>query len=419
MPTGSAINTRPSTHESSPTEPVSGRRRVAHARGFWMIAVAFLAVMAFSTVPTPLYSIYQARDGFPTWMVTVIFGAYAVGVAASLYLVGHISDWAGRRPMVLVAVALELLAAVMFVVWQDVPGLLVARFISGVGVGALTATATAHLSELRAAARPGGGAGTSAAVSTVANIGGLALGPLIGGILAQFAPAPLLTPYLVFLVILALAVVGVALTPETVQRAAQRPAYRPQRLVLPAEGKAEFSAAGAGVFAAFGVFGLFTALAPTLLAGQFGVTSRVAAGLVPFAVFASAAIAQLVLARLTLRRQLLLAVTSMVVGLVALAASVLVGSLVLFVVAGVVAGAGVGLLFRASLGVAGSLAVGPERGGVLAALFLVAYVGLAVPVFAVGLALSVLSPVVTLVGFVLIVGALVVLAGTRMVRRTA
>ncbi|THG32316.1 MFS transporter [Naasia lichenicola] len=391
----------------------------AHARGFWVIAVAFLAVMAFSTIPTPLYALYQARDGFPTWIVTVIFGAYAVGVAASLYLVGHISDWAGRRPMILVAVALELLSAVVFLVWPDVPGLLVARFISGIGVGALTATATAHLSELRAAARPGSGPGTSAAVSTVANIGGLALGPLIGGLLATFAPAPLTTPYLVFLVVLALAVVGIALVPETVIRAAQRPAYRPQRLVLPAEGRAEFSAAGAGVFAAFAIFGLFTALAPSLLAGQFGVTSRIAAGLVPFAVFASAAITQVVLARLTLRRQLSIAVASMIAGLAALGVSVLIPSLALFVISGIVAGAGVGLLFRASLGVAASLVAGPERGGVLAALFLIAYVGLAVPVFAVGLALSALSPVVTLIGFVVLVGALVLVSGIRMIRRLA
>ncbi|MGH1526393.1 hypothetical protein ACRAWC_21150 [Leifsonia sp. L25] len=47
--------------------PTTDRRpfRLRHGAGFWVIAAAFLAVMAFSTIPTPLYALYQARDGFP------------------------------------------------------------------------------------------------------------------------------------------------------------------------------------------------------------------------------------------------------------------------------------------------------------------------------------------------------------------
>src|SRR4051794_41785099 len=73
------------------------RIRFAHAPGFWVIAAAFLITMAFSTIPTPLYAIYQRRDGVPTYVITVIFASYAVGGMASLYLAGHVSDWLGRR----------------------------------------------------------------------------------------------------------------------------------------------------------------------------------------------------------------------------------------------------------------------------------------------------------------------------------
>jgi MFS family permease len=393
--------------------------RLRHGRGFWVIAAAFLAVMAFSTLPTPLYALYQQRDGFPTWVVTVVFAAYAVGVIASLFLIGHISDWAGRRRMVLVAVALELLAGVLFLFWNDVSGLLVARFISGVGVGALTASATAHLSELRAIARPEESPRLAGTVSTVVNTGGLALGPLIAGLLAQFLPAPLIVPYVVFLVVLAVAAVAVALVPETVERAEERPAYRPQRISLPAGSRSAFSAAAVAAFAGFAVFGLFTSLAPSVLAGPLHETSRLMAGVVPFSVFAASALSQIVFARLASRSQLIVSLVLVVAGLAGLAAGVLVSNPAVFVVAGILAGAGVGLQFRSAVAVAASLAEPTRRGEVLAAIFLIAYIGLAVPVLLVGVALIVWPLVPVLVVFVVVVGVMSLLAGLRMLGRTA
>ncbi|MCU1421056.1 MAG: major facilitator superfamily 1 [Microbacteriaceae bacterium] len=388
--------------------------RLTHGVGFWVIAVAFLTVMAFSTVPTPLYALYQARDGFATVLITVIFAAYAVGVMASLYLAGHVSDWLGRRRVILAAIVVELLAAVLFLVWPEVPGLLVARFISGVGVGMLTATATAHLGELRSIARPGEGGRTSTTVSSFVNVGGLALGPLVAGVLAQWVTTPLVVPYVVFIVLLALAAIAVAFVPETVERAEERRAYRPQRVSLPAGSRGTFFSAGAAAFSAFAIFGIFTSLAPSFIAGTLHETSRFVAGAVTFAVFGAAAVAQLVTARLSLTVQLRLAATLMAVGLVAMASAVLVVSLPLFVVGGVVAGAGVGVQFRSSVAVAASLALPPSRGEVLAALFLIAYAGLAVPVLLVGVALAFFPPASVLVGFSLVVLVLAVWSSLAM-----
>ena len=57
-------------------------------------------------------------------MVTVIFAAYAVGVSASLYLIGHLSDSFGRRRVIVVALLIELLSAFMFLLWNDTAGLI-------------------------------------------------------------------------------------------------------------------------------------------------------------------------------------------------------------------------------------------------------------------------------------------------------
>jgi hypothetical protein len=391
------------------------RFQLRHGAGFWIIAAAFFTVMAFSTLPTPLYALYQQRDGFATFLITVIFAAYGIGVMASLYFAGHVSDWLGRRRIILIAIVVEIVAAVVFLAWPEVPGLIVARFVNGVGVGMLTATATAHLSELRAVARPDEGPATSGTVASFVNIGGLAAGALVSGVLAQFVVAPLVVPYVVFLVLLVASAVAVAFVPETVERNEERPAYRPQRVSLPAASRSTFFAAGAGAFSAFAIFGLFTSLAPSFLAGTLHEPSRLVAGTVTFIVFGAAAVSQVLTARLSSLRQLQLAVALMAVGLVAMATGVLVVSLPVFVGAGVLAGAGVGILFRASIGVAASLATGASRGEILAALFLIAYAGMSVPVLLIGLALAFLPSTTVLVGFAAVILVLVLVSGSRMI----
>ncbi|MDQ1531843.1 MAG: hypothetical protein QOE37_1948 [Microbacteriaceae bacterium] len=388
------------------------------ASGFWTLGAVFLVAMSFTTVPTPLYADYQARDGFPTSVVTVVFAAYAVGVAAALYLVGHQGDRVGRRPLVAAAVACEAVSSLVFLLFPDLPGLLVARVISGIGIGALTASATAQLAELHDAWRARGGI-LPAAVATVANLGGLGLGPLVAGLLAVLAPAPLVTPYVVYLVVLLLALAAALLVPETVERRRPLPPYRPQRIAVPPEARAEFGAAGVAVFAAFGVFGLFSAVAPSVLAKQFGVTSPLASGAVAFGVLTAGAVAQLAFLKAPIRPQLVAAVGATVVGLAALGTAVVAGLLPLFVIGGLVAGGGAGLVFRACLGVAGALAPPDRRGETLAGLFLAAYLGLIVPVLGVGAALTVLPTVPVLAAFDTAVAVLVLLAGLHLLRRSA
>lgn len=185
-----------------------------HAVGFWIVAVAFTVGMAFSTVPTPLYALYQQQDGFSTTVITVIFACYAIGVLISLFLAGHVSDWLGRRPLLISGLLVEIVSAVVFLVWTSLPGLLVARVICGVGVGLITATATAQLGELHATARPAAGRSRADLVATAANLGGLSLGPLIAGALAQYVRYPLQVPYWVFLVAMVLAAGAIGLVPE-------------------------------------------------------------------------------------------------------------------------------------------------------------------------------------------------------------
>jgi hypothetical protein len=385
--------------------------RLGHGAGFRVVAAAFLLALAFSTLPTPLYPLYQQRDGFPTVVITVVFAAYAVGVVASIYLVGHVSDWLGRRRVTLAAVLAEAVAATVFLTWPDVPGLIIARFVGGIGIGALTATATAHLAELRAVTHPGRDAGL---FSSMINMAGLGLGPVVSGLLASYVAAPLTTPYAIFLVLFLVAAVAVRFVPETVARSESPIRYRPQRVSVPRHARPVFWAAAAVAFAVNMFSGLVGALAPTLLRGSFRDPSLLVGGLVAMSVFAAAAGAQLLVAAQPLRRQLLIGLAGLVLSLVAIPVSVLIGSELLFCVGTVVGGAGMGLGFRVALARVAAVATPELRGETLAGVFLAFYLGLALPVLVVGLALTVLPSLLVLVLFSIVLLMILIWAGRRL-----
>ncbi|MFF6827501.1 MFS transporter [Streptomyces longwoodensis] len=394
-------------HQPSPTATPTGGRR--HGIGFALIAFAFLTAMAFSTVPTPLYPLYMAEDGFSTFMVTVVFATYAVGVIISLVLAGHLSDQFGRKKLLLPAIGFELVAAVLFLTSTSLPVLLVARLVTGLGVGLVTATATAHLHDLHTAHRPGASTQRFELVSTAANIGGLGVGPLVAGVLAQWVTGPLRTPYLVFAALLLASAVAVVLTPETVETPRTRPAYRPQRISVDHGDRAGFTAAAAAGFASFAVFGLFTSVAPGFVAGALHHPSRALAGLIVFVVFGAAATAQSLTARLSTATKRTLGLVAQLVGVVTLVAGMRTGSLTAFLVGGVVAGVGAGVLFKASVGTVAALAASARRSEALAGLFLISYLGLTLPAVGIGVATRSFSAVTVMTWFA---AALLVLLAT-------
>jgi MFS family permease len=394
------------------------RFNLSHAAGFWTVAAAFVAVMAVAAVPTPLYVLYEQQDHFSGLVVTVIFAVYAVGVIASLFLAGHVSDWLGRRRVLVPAVLLSAMSAGIFIVWPELPGLLVARFVSGLAAGAMTATATAYLADLHAARGSHRSGRRAELVATAANLGGIGFGPLSAGLLAQFLPDPLVIPYVVFGVLALVLALAARLAPETAG-VEDRPPYRMRRISVPAVGRRRFLAAAVGGLIAFSVFGLFTSLAPSFLAGTLGQPSHALAGLAAFLVFGSGALSQSLLARVDARRLSAAGLTLLPVGLVVVTAATWVPSLAAFLVGGVLAGAGAGLLVKGGIDTVLDIAPPELRAEVLAAFFLASYLGLSAPIVGLGLATQYISARVSLIGFAgvmvlaLAAAAPVLLGGTR------
>jgi MFS family permease len=391
-----------------PAAPTLGCQ--AHRVGFWIAAMAFLVNMGFSAVPTPIYVLYQQRDHFSNLMVTIVYAVYAIGVIASLFLGGHLSDHFGRRRVFVPALLVNVASAVVFIFFPSLAGLIVARIVSGVSVGLTTATATAYLAELHAGGRPGEGPRRAEVVSTASNLGGIGFGPLAAGFLVQFAPSPLRLSYIVFAAALVLLSLGVALSPETAKVIRPRPAYHPQRMTVPAGSRGRFVAATLAGMASFAVFGVFNSLVPSFLAGTLHEGSHAVAGAVAFSAFAGGAIAQIAQSRTPNGSLLRRSVPTIVVGLTLLTVGMWLPNLAMFVVGGVISGAGAGMVFKGALVTAASTAPEGSRAEVLAGFFLGAYVGLSIPVIGLGIATTYVTAKDAMLVFVVL--AAVAIAGS-------
>ncbi len=337
--------------------------------------------MAGTTLPTPLYGLYQDRFGFNELMVTVVYAVYAFGVIGVLLLAGNASDALGRRPVLLWGLACAALSAVSFLCATSLGWLYAGRLLSGLSAGLFTGAATAYVMELA----PGAGSSRASFVATAANMGGLGCGPLLAGILAQYAAWPLYLPFTVHLVLLAGSAVVLLRLRETVRERRPLRTVRPQRPALPPQVRAVFTPAALASFAGFALFGVFTSVSPAFLAEFLHVGNHAVSGLVVALAFFASIAGQSAVGRLGVRRSLPLGCAGLLAGLALLAGALRWELLSLVVLSAFVGGAGQGLAFRGALSAVAAASPADRRAAVISTLFVVAYVGISLPVIGVGI----------------------------------
>lgn len=153
-------------------------------RPLWIAATAIGLLYVGSTLLTPLYPIYRREFHFSELVVTVIYAVYVVGNLAVLFLFGRLSDQVGRRPTTLIAIGITCFSTLLFLFAGSVVWLFPARVLNGFAAGLGAGALTAWIAELE----PRGDRARAAMVASAANLGGLAFGALLAGVLAQFAP---------------------------------------------------------------------------------------------------------------------------------------------------------------------------------------------------------------------------------------
>jgi NAD(P)-dependent dehydrogenase (short-subunit alcohol dehydrogenase family) len=266
--------------------------------------------------------------------------------------------------------------------------------------------------ELRLRADPKASPVRARTIGTSVTVGALGVGPLIAGCLAQWVTQPLTVPYLVFIALGAIALIGLWAAPETGAPATEKkPAGSRRKVRLPVP-------AAAGTLVAFSANGLFAGLSGLFLATTLHHPSHALSGAALFLLFACGVVSQL--ATLQASRVLALGTVSMLAGLVLLVVSVRLytPNLAMFLIGGALIGAGSGAVFKGTTGIVLEASPPESRVAMTSDLLIALYVGLSVPVIGAGVALDLgASAPNTVLGFAILVGLGVVVSGWALLRR--
>ena len=398
-----------------------GSARQIQLRGavaMWVVAAGLATIYVLSNLPTPLYETYRQAFGFSKITLTLIYAVYVVGTVTTMFFLGRLSDEIGRRPVVLASLGLAATSVLLFLLARSTVWLLAARITSGLGIALASGASTAWILELHP--RKDSAAATQLALT--ANTLGLAVGPLLAGILAEYAPAPLRLSYVVFLPLVLAAAVPIWFCQETIEDAKPLAgvSMRP-RLGVPKEIRGDFVTPAIAAFVTFAVLGFYSALLPSVVSQSLHDPNRALAGGVVAEVFLVGALTIATWPRVEPRTGMLIGLVLLIPGVVLLVAAEAAHSMLLLWVSTTIAGVASGLGYRFGLQRVNELAPEDRRSEVISSYLIVCYAAISLPVIGAGVLASATDPLLadTIFGGLIVLLALAALAGeARRPRRT-
>jgi len=382
-------------------------RTLSQPAAFALSAAIIGAALFASATPSPLYETYARLWGFSSVVLTLVYATYALGVLAALLLAGRISDVAGRRPVLTIALGALLGATVMYMLAGSVAWLFAARAVQGLATGLVLGTASAGLLDFHPRQDPEGVGLTNGVVSAA----GLGLGALASSAAVQLLPAPRVLPYVAVFVLFAAELVGVMFTPEPVA-ARSRLRLSPQRPHVPPSVRQPFLVAALAVTSAYSIGGLLFALGPELSGRLFGTANHLVTGLSLFLLAGVGSVAQLAYGRRAAWLGATAGSAALAIGVALIVLAAAEDSPAALIIGSVVGGAGFGLAFLGSLRALSARIPPTHRAGVMSAFFVVAYAALSIPAVLAGFAVRPvgLEPTFEILGSAVAVLALVVAA---------
>ncbi|MCL6703276.1 MFS transporter [Pseudomonas sp. T1.Ur] len=369
------------------------------------LAITLLGFLAASSAPTPLYHLYQEHMQFSPAILTLIFGVYAFSLLAALLVVGSLSDYLGRRPVIFVALLLNMLAMLLFINAESVAWLIGARLVQGFATGMATSVLGAALLDFDRQQGP--------LITSVAPLLGMACGAMGCGLLAEFAPMPLQLTYWILLALFVLQAIYLWRLAESVSP--QPGAWRSLRptLHVPVQARRALWLILPLDLAAWAVGGFYLSLAPSLVRAATGSTSNLIGGALVAVLTLTGALSIYTLRNRTADMMLRLGASLLVLGLALVLIAVHAASLPLFFIGTLITGSGFGSGFLGALRSIMPLALPHERAGLMSAFYVLSYLAFSLPSLLAGNLTRLYGLIPTTNGFgaVLILMAVGALAG--------
>ncbi|WJH39434.1 MFS transporter [Aliirhizobium terrae] len=365
-----------------------------------MTVFSFLgAVMisACSSAPTPLYHLYQETLHLTPGMITLVFGSYAFALLAALLTVGGLSDFLGRRPLILLALLLNAAALAIFLIAQSGPTLLIARIVQGFATGVAFPTFGATILDTNREKAP--------LLNGITAFLGLTVGSLLGGILVDYAPYPTHLVYVVLLGLTGLAIVTLFFMPETITRRPGAIASLRPHVSVPRRARSTLLRVTPVNVAGWSLGGFYLSLMPTLVTVATGIVSPFVGASVVATLMLSGTASVLIFRKLPPQRVLLTGTMALIVGVLVTLSGVHFQAVGPIFAGTAIAGLGFGSIFSNILRILLPLAETHERAELFAAFLVESYLAFALPAIVAGFA----APVIGLQATVYVYGTAVVL----------
>jgi MFS family permease len=373
-------------------------------------AIAFL-VFAANAAVSPLYRIYQAQLGFSATTLTLLFAVYIAVLLLTLLFFGSVSDYTGRRPVMLSGLTVGAGACALFLAAHALELLFAARALQGVAAGLLAGTASAALHDLR----PDGKA--TPIVSSAAPTGGQALGALGASTLAQYAFGPTRLVWWVILAAFLVGIVTVVLMPEPGSVAPGVASSLRLKVSVPRAARGAFVAALPALVGTWALAGVYLSLGPSLAAEQLHSRNLLWGGVLIFLLTGLGAAASAVLAKRDPSIVMLGGCLALIVGALVTLVSIETGTPAVLFVGTMVAGLGLGPAFMGAYRSTIALAPSDDRVGLIAAIYIVSYLATGVPAVIGGIATSHYGLHSTALVYLAVVAGLATMAVGLLIRR--
>jgi len=352
---------------------LAAREVIGRRASFWTVAITFGLFLFAAAAPSPLYAVYAGLWQFSAGALTEVFAVYAIALLVALLFTGSSSDFLGRRPIIVVALVIQLASIVLFLVASGIEWLFAARIAQGMATGIATGALGAALVDLQPPEHPA----LASLVNSAGPILSLGIGALASAVLVQYAPDPLHLIYWVTLLAFIAALAVVAMMPEPgVRRSGVRwmPRISVERAV-----RREFVATLPILVAGWAVAGFYLSLGPSLASQLAASSNRVLGGLAIFLLADIGAVAIVLTRSWATTRAMMVGGVILGAGLVAAVAAIALASPLLFFSATALTGVGFGPAWLGVLRTLVALAAPTARAALLAAVFVVAYLALALP----------------------------------------
>lgn len=354
--------------------------RLPRRPAFIIAAVAFVVIFTAAGAPIPVYRLYQLEDGITSSQLAYVTAAYLGSTFVALLFFGRLSDFIGRKPVMLASLILAAAGTLTLIAANGLPTVLIARVLMGSASGLAASGLGAFVIDT-APRRP---AWLPAMITGSGPMIGLPLGALLAGLLVDTAPYPRTLTFVIIAVLLLSCTACLFCAPETAPRVpGALTTLRPRVSVPPAASRLLFTL-GAALVAGWAIGGFYQAFSPTIAAEYLATDSALVTAAVFCSIMIAAPLGGPLAAKLGPRRSLLIGTAGFALAMIGATVSLLAGAIVPFLISSVLAGAMQGVFTAGGTRSVLDRIDADQRGATLSTIYIICYSGAAVPALIAG-----------------------------------